>query len=198
MDNLLEEIKKVDLDLTHYEQWQMWIVGGVGIALMFLGYRIKKIAFFIAWFLLGYILTGYLMPTINSMAADIANNSFWQNLIPVLGGLLLGLMGFAIEKVCVSGICFGLTLMMAVQYFGSSVQTIAIGAVVGVVLGALAVMMMKPATIIVTSVAGAYALTLAILALIPDLNRGMWFWPMIASGGALGTIVQFLTTRHSS
>ena len=28
MDNIIEEVKKIDLDLTHYEEWQMWVVGG--------------------------------------------------------------------------------------------------------------------------------------------------------------------------
>ncbi len=196
MDNLLEEIKKVDLDLTHYEQWQMWIVGGVGLALMLMGYKIKKIAFFIAWFLLGYILTGYLVPTINSVLPDIANNAFWQNLIPILGGLLLALMGFTIEKICLAGICFGLSMMIAVQYFGTEVQVLAIGGIVGVILGGLAVTMMKPATIIATAATGAYALTLAILALLPEMNRGIWFWPMILGFALLGTIIQFVSFKH--
>ena len=49
--DIMNEIKKVDLDLSHYEQWQMWAVGGAGVLLLFLGYKIKKIAFFIVWFL---------------------------------------------------------------------------------------------------------------------------------------------------
>ena len=196
MDEILDKIKKIDLDLSHYEQWQMWIVGGVGLALMLMGYKIKKIAFFIAWFLLGYILTGYLVPTINSVLPDIANNAFWQNLIPILGGLLLALMGFTIEKICLAGICFGLSMMIAVQYFGTEVQVLAIGGIVGVILGGLAVTMMKPATIIATAAVGAYALTLAILALLPEMNRGIWFWPMILGFALLGTIIQFVSFKH--
>ena len=196
MDEILDKIKKIDLDLSHYEQWQMWIVGGVGLALMLMGYKIKKIAFFIAWFLLGYILTGYLVPTINSVLPDIANNAFWQNLIPILGGLLLALMGFTIEKICLAGICFGLSMMIAVQYFGTEVQVLAIGGIVGVILGGLAVTMMKPATIIATATVGAYALTLAILALLPEMNRGIWFWPMILGFALLGTIIQFVSFKH--
>ncbi|MBR3168819.1 hypothetical protein IKF23_00035 [Candidatus Saccharibacteria bacterium] len=196
MDEVLDKIKKIDLDLSHYEQWQMWIVGGVGLALMLMGYKIKKIAFFIAWFLLGYILTGYLVPTINSVLPDIANNAFWQNLIPILGGLLLALMGFTIEKICLAGICFGLSMMIAVQYFGTEVQVLAIGGIVGVILGGLAVTMMKPATIIATAAVGAYALTLAILALLPEMNRGIWFWPMILGFALLGTIIQFVSFKH--
>ncbi|MBO7657278.1 hypothetical protein J6S55_01360 [Candidatus Saccharibacteria bacterium] len=196
--DIMNEIKKVDLDLSHYEQWQMWAVGGAGLLLLFLGYKIKKIAFFIVWFLLGYILTGYLMPIINGAVAEIANSDLWQNLLPIAGGLLLALMGFMVEKVCIGGAVFGLALMMTAQYFGTEIQTMAIGGVVGVVLAGFAVMMLKPATIIATSVAGGYALTLAILALAPDLDKEMLFWPMILGFSALGSFVQFLTTRHDS
>lgn len=194
--DIIEEVKKIDLDLTHYEQWQMWAVGGAGLLLMFFGYKIKKIAFFIVWFLLGYIATGYLMPIINGAVAEIANNELWQSLLPIAGGLLLGLMGFMIEKVCLGGICFGLVIMMTAQYFGTEIQTMAIGAIIGTLAGGLAVMMMKPATIIATAVAGGYALTLSILALAPELNKESLFWPMIAGFSVLGAGVQFLICRH--
>jgi len=58
------------------------------------------------------------------------------------------------------------------------------------------VMLMKPATIIATAVAGGYALTLAVLALWPDLNEETLFWPMILGSAAVGAVVQFITTRH--
>lgn len=196
VNKTIEDFKNMDLNLSHYETWQMWAVGGVGLALMLLGYKLKKIAFFIVWFLLGYIGTGYLMPIINGASADIANSSFWQGLIPILGGLLLALMGFMIEKVCLGGVVFGLTLLMTAQYFGTEIQAMAIGGIVGAVLAGLAVMMIKPATIIATSVAGGYALTLAILALAPNIDAEMWFWPMICGFGALGTLVQFVSCKH--
>lgn len=194
--DIIEEAKKIDLDLTHYEQWQMWLVGGAGLLLLFLGYKIKKIAFFMIWFLLGYIATGYLMPILNDAVAEIANSQIWQSLLPIGGGLLLGLMGFMIEKICLGGICFGLVLMMTAQYFGTDLQTMAIGGIIGVLAGGVAVMMIKPATIVATSVAGGYALTLAILALAPDLDSEALFWPMIAGFSAVGSIAQFVINRH--
>lgn len=196
MNDIIEKFKHADLDLSHYEDWQMWIVGGIGLALLFVGYKIKKIAFFVIWFLLGYIATGYLMPIINSAWSDVANSEFWQSLLPILGGLLLGLMGFMIEKVCLGGICFGLTLMMTAQYFGTEIQTMVIGGIVGAVLAGVAVMMMKPATIIATSIAGGYALTLAILRLAPNIDSGLFFWPMIIGFAVLGSVIQFLSTKH--
>lgn len=199
MDQLrgaIEQLKNTKLNLTNYEDWQMWIIGGIGLALTLLGYKIKKIAFFVIWFLLGYTATGYLMPAINSAFSDIASSGLWQNLIPIFGGLLLGLMGFMIEKICLAGICFGLTMMITVQYFGSELQVLAIGAGIGVILGGMAVMMMKPATILATSIGGGYALTLAILKIFPEINGEVWFWPMIGISALAGSIIQFTSCRH--
>ena len=196
MDNILEQAKKIDLDLTHYEQWQMWLVGGAGLLLLVFGYKIKKVAFFVIWFLLGYIATGYLMPIINGAVAEIASSPIWQSALPIGGGLLLALMGFMIEKICLGGVCFGLVIMMTAQYFGTEMQTMAIGGVVGVIAGGLAVMMMKPATIIATAVAGGYALTLAILALAPELDGKTLFWPMIIGFAVVGAVIQFISTRR--
>ena len=196
MNNVVEDFKNAKLDLSHYETWQMWLIGGAGLALMLFGYKIKRVAFFIVWFLLGYIGTGYLLPIVNSNLPDIARSDFWQGLIPILGGLLLGLMGFMVEKICIAGIVFGLTIMMTAQYFGTEIQTMAIGGIIGAVLGGFATMMLKPATIVATSVAGAYALTLAILAISSGLDGQTLFWPMIIGFSALGSIVQFVACRR--
>lgn len=197
MNNVVEDFKNAKLDLTHYETWQMWLIGAIGLALMFVGYKIKRVAFFIVWFLLGYIGTGYLLPIINSNLPDIAGSDFWQGLIPILGGLLLGLMGFMVEKICIAGITFGLVIMMTAQYFGTEMQPMIIGAIIGAVLAGFATMMMKPATIVATAVAGAYALTLAILAIgSSNFNGDDLFWPMIIGFSALGSVIQFMTTRH--
>ena len=168
----------------------------VGVALLICGYRIKKVAFFIIWFLLGYSLMGYLMPIINGSFTDIAGNDLWQNLLPIAGGLLVALMGFSIEKICVGGITFGLVMMITAQYFGAEMQTLAIGAIIGVIAAGTAVMLMKPAVIIATSAAGAYAVTMALLAWIPGLNLDSYYWPLVIGIAALGSIVQFLTTKR--
>ena len=178
------------------ENTELILMALVGLALLVLGYRIKKIAFFIIWFLLGYSLMGYLMPIINDAFTDIVNNDLWQNLLPIAGGLLMALLGFSIEKICVGGIAFGLVMMITAQYFGAEMQTLAIGAVVGVVAAGAAVMLMKPAVIIATSAAGAYAITIALIAWIPGLNLDSYYWPLIIGIAALGSIIQFLTTKR--
>ncbi|MBR2841281.1 DUF4203 domain-containing protein [Candidatus Saccharibacteria bacterium] len=184
--------------IGHFQMPELFIMLGVGLAVLLFGYRLKKIAFFIIWFLLGFIGVTYLMPEIIKLSPEIASNDLYQTLIPIGGGLLLALLGFSIEKLCVGGICFVLVMLVSTQYFGAEMQTLAMSAVVGVVAAGAAVMLMKPATIIATAAAGAYAITLALLALIPNLNFGEFYWPLIIGIAAAGSIFQFLTTKRVS
>ena len=170
----------------------------LGIVVLFFGYRIKKVAFFIAWFILGFVGTSYLMPQISQAIPEVANTQIYQILIQITGGILLSLLGFSIEKLCVGGLCFALVMLVSVQYFGSEMQTIAISAIIGVVVAGVAVMMMKPAAIIATSGVGAYAVTIAFLMLITGVSYNTFYWPMLIGFTLVGSIVQFLTTKHLS
>lgn len=169
----------------------------IGVLLLFLGYRIKKVAFFIIWFLLGYSLVDTIMPYLNGWVPAIADNNLWQILLPIAGGLLLALLGFTIEKLCVGGIVFGLSIMVAVEYFGTEIPVIAVGAVVGIILGALAVTLMKPAIIIATAVAGAYTLTVALLTWFPEIKGEVFYFPMLVGFATIGGLTQFFTTKHA-
>ncbi len=176
----------------------MIIMAAVGLALIFFGYRIKKVAFFLIWFILGYNLMGFLMPTINNLVPQIAENDLYQMLLPIGGGLLLALLGFSIEKLCVGGICFALIMVITIQYFGTEMQTLAIGGIIGIIAAGAAVMLMKPATIIATSAAGAYALTIAILAFFPGISKEIFYFPMLGGISLIGTFFQFLTSKKVS
>lgn len=171
---------------------------GVGLAVLLFGYRIKKIAFFAIWFLLGFCGVTYLVPTIEQMWPEVASTDLYRALIPIAGGLLLALLGFSVEKLCVGGICFVLVMLASVQYFGTEMSTLAISAVVGVLTAGAAVMLMKPATIVATAAAGAYAITIALLLLIPDIDQGACYWPLLLGTAAVGSVFQFLTTKHVS
>lgn len=190
----IEDVEKI-VSLTELNTTEVALMGMVGILLMVAGYKIKKIAFFIVWFILGFSLAGYLTPLFVKFAPDLANSDLWQGILPIVGGLLMGLMGFTVEKICVSGIAFGLTLAITAQYFGTGMQAMLLGGVVGVIAAGAAAMLMKPATIVATSIAGAYALTLAIT---QDLNATVGYMPILLVGAAVGSIIQFLTTKHDS
>ncbi len=177
---------------------ELLVAVAISAVMILFGYRIKKIAFFIIWFLLGYSLMEFLMPTIANLSPEISTNELYRTLIPIGGGVLLALLGFSIEKLCLGGICFALTLVVTVQYFGTEMRALAIGAVVGVVLAGIAVALMKPAAIVVTSVAGAYALTIALLAMVPNLDPMTYYWPILIGASVLGSLFQFLTTKRVS
>lgn len=198
MDNIENKIGEIGkyANLNNLAIPEAVVMLGLGAAVLLFGYRIKKIAFFIIWFILGFNLMTWLMPTINNVVPEIATSELYQILLPIGGGLVLALLGFTIEKICVGGICFALVMMVTVQYFGTEVQTLAIGGVAGVIAAALAVNLMKPATIIATAVAGAYALTLAILMLNPSIDFGTFYWPMILGIAVVGAIFQFMTTKR--
>ena len=180
-----------------FEVPELLILLGLGLAVMFFGYRIKKVAFFIAWFLLGYMGTTYFMPEITKISPEVLSTQLYQILIPIAGGLLLALLGFSIEKLCVGGICFALVMIASIQYFGSSIQTIAISAVVGIIVAALAVTLMKPATIIATAGVGAYATTLALFSLFTSIDQNVFYWPMLIGFAIIGSLFQFATTKRS-
>ena len=181
------------------ETYQLILFIALGLAVLFFGYRIKKVAFFIIWFLLGFNLTVWLMPTLNQMVPQIANDAIYQNLIPIGGGVILAMLGFSIEKLCVGGICFALVMLATIQYFGTEMQTLAIGGIVGVIAAGAAVTLMKPATIIATAAVGSYALTLAIFAFFSDtLDFNTFYWPVLIGITVIGAIFQFSTTKRVS
>ena len=178
------------------EIYELLVFIAAGLAVLFFGYRIKKIAFFIIWFLLGYNLMGLLMPTLQSMWPEVMSTQLYQILTPIAGGLLLALLGFSIEKLCVGGIAFVLVMVVAARYFGTDIQTLAISAVVGVLAAGAAVTLMKPAIIIATSLAGAYVLTLAILSLAKDLPFATYYWVILIAITVVGALFQFSTTKR--
>lgn len=186
----------MNLDLSGLPTGEVLLVAVAGLAVMFFGYRIKKVAFFLIWFILGFYLTNLLLPNITNPVPDVINDGLFQSLLPIAGGLLLAMLGFSIEKLCVGGICFALIMLITIQYFGTDIQTLAIGGIAGVIAAGAAIMAMKPATIIATGVAGAYTVTMALLVLIPDANEHLMYFPTLIALSIVASLVQFLTTKR--
>lgn len=186
----------MNMDLSQFTTTELVIMIAVGIAVLLFGYKIKKVAFFIIWFIIGLNLTHYLTPWLEATVPDVMANELWRNLIPIAGGLLMALLGFSIEKVCLGGIVFALTMVITAQYFGTEMNTLIIGAVVGVVLAGAAVMLMKPAIIIATAIAGAYVVTLGILYWVTGIDREAMYFPILIGVAAVGSLFQFVTTKR--
>ena len=51
-------------------------------------------------------------------------------------------------------------------------------------------------SIIATAAAGAYTVTVALLVLVPTIDKATWYLPCIAGLTVLGSIIQFLTTKR--
>lgn len=192
----MDKIKDIASRIRGMEIYESLVMAAVGLAVLLFGYRLKKVAFFIIWFLIGYNIMLVLMPIINGAVPQIAGDSLYQTLLPIAGGIVLAMLGFSIEKLCVAGICFFLVMLIVIQYFGTDVVTLVIGAIIGAVAAASATALMKPAIIIATSVAGAWALTLALLNIFPVIDASIFFLPFIAAFAILGAIFQFATTKH--
>ncbi|MBQ6375920.1 DUF4203 domain-containing protein [Candidatus Saccharibacteria bacterium] len=186
----------MNLDFSGSNEAEFVVLAVVGLLLLFAGYRIKKIAFFLIWFFIGFTLMGYLMPELSKTVPEIAQNDLWQNLLPLAGGLLVALMGFTIEKICIGGIAFGLVMMVTAQYFGTEMQTLIIGAVVGVVAAGASVMLMKPAIIVASSLAGSYMITAGILHWVQGIDAETMYFPILIGVTAVGSVTQFLTTKR--
>lgn len=179
------------------ENYEAIIALILGLFVCLFGYKLKKIVFFIAWFIIGYTLTLKLLPLINTYIPQVADEAFWQGMIPVFGGLLLSILGFSIEKLCVSLLCFFSVIAIAFTQFGVSWEVFGIASVVGVFVGAAAVFMMKPATILVTAIAGASVATDAFLALAPAVSASTYYLPILIGAAALGSIFQFVNNKRN-
>ena len=126
------------------------------------------------------------------------DSQLYQELLPLGGGLALALIGFSIEKLCLGGACFALVMLIAVRYFGTEIQTLAVGGILGVVAAGASTALMKPATIIATAAAGGYALTLVMLASIAGIDQGAMYWPILIGLTVAGSVFQFLKTKRVS
>lgn len=187
----------IDIDLSKLNTPELIVMVIFGALLLLFGYRIKKVAFFIIWFLIGFNLMRIIMPWVNSVAGPgVAGSDLWQFLLPVAGGLLLAMLGFTIEKICVAGIVFGTTLMVTSQYFfGTDIQVLVIGAIIGIILAGVAVMLMKPAIIIVSALMGAYVITIAVLHW-ANIDAVAYYFPLLLGIAVIGATAQFLTTKR--
>ena len=166
-----------------------------GVILLLFGYRVKQVAFFVIWFLIGYTLMQNFMPTLMKWVPQMDTQLF-HILMPIAGGLLLAMMGLSIEKLCVGGLVFGLTMIITMKYFGNDVPTLCVGAIIGVILAAVAVNMMKPAIIITTALAGAYCLTVALLTWQKGIDSTIFYFPILIGLTIVGAVFQSNSTKH--
>lgn len=173
-------------DLAQYEA-AIAIIAGVFLCLF--GYRIKKIAFVLIWFAIGY----YLM---SQVAPNLTSDPVWQQILPIATGLILGILGFSIEKVCIFAVTtfsVATTIIDAFQF--NEVLPIAAAIAIGAVCGFIAIAIIKPAGIISTSLSGGKFIAKYVVAS-TSIPHEPWFLIILAVCTGVGILFQFKTCRH--
>ena len=119
---------------------------GIGVFLCLFGYRLKKIAMTVIWFVIGFFL-------VSLFVDKIIDDQIWQLILCGVGGLVLSMFGLTIEKFAIFvtvGATFALTIL---QSFGPPTDWVlpAISIAIGVTAGAFATWLMKPMLILATA-----------------------------------------------
>ena len=171
------------------QQYEPILAIAIGVFLCLFGYRIKKVAFVVIWFLIGY----YLMSLV---VGNITQDPIWQQILPLGAGLLLGVLGFSIEKFCIFAVAtFTVSTTLIDLFQMSEPIPIAFAVAAGVIVGCIAVAFIKPLGIVTTALSGAKLIakyTVSSLA----LNHEPYFLIILAACFVIGCLYQFKSNRH--
>jgi hypothetical protein len=171
------------------QQYEPILAIAIGIFLCLFGYRIKKVAFIVIWFIIGY----YLMSLV---VGNITQDPTWQQILPIGAGLVLGVLGFSIEKFCIFAVATFTVATTLIDLFQmTEIIPIALAIAAGVIVGCIAVAFIKPVGIITTALSGAKLIakyTVSSLA----LSHEPYFLIILAACFAIGCLYQFKSNRH--
>ncbi len=175
--------------MENLAQYEAAIAIIAGVFLCLFGYRIKKIAFVLIWFAIGYYL-------VSQFASQITSDPTWQQILPIASGLVLGILGFSIEKLCIFAVtAFSISTTIIDALRLSEPLHIAAAIAVGIVCGCIAVAIIKPAGIISTSISGAKFITKYLIAT-TSIPHEPYFLIILAVCAGVGILFQFKTCRH--
>ena len=175
--------------MENLAQYQSLIAIAIGLFLCFFGYRLKKVAFIVIWFIIGFYLMSLISP-------KITDDQTWQLVMQFGAGILLGMLGFSIEKLCIFAVAtfsVSTTLIEAFQLTEILPIALAIGA--GVIVGCIAVVIIKPVSIITTALSGA-KLIAKYSVLQFSLDHHPYFLIILIAAMAVGAIFQFKNCRN--
>ena len=166
----------------------------ISIVLCFFGYRLKRIAFAIVWFVIGLDLGNFLLPHVTPYMQGI--DPFFINILPFLVGLLMSLIGISVERVCIFLIGIGLTLITYFNFVDSgalelSWLTFGIAIIVGCIVGTVAISIM-----LLTSYAGGTQLASSIISLITTISNPTTSLIITIIMVVVGAFYQFRSTKH--
>ena len=160
-----------------------------GIFLCLFGYRIKKIAFVLIWFIIGF----YLMSLV---APNITPDQTIQLILCCAAGLLLSVLGFSIEKFCIFAVAtFTVSTTLIETFQFNEPLPIILCIVAGLIVGGIATALIKPFGIITTSLSGA-KLIAKYTSAGTSLTHEPWFLIILVGCCAIGILFQMKTCRH--
>ena len=159
------------------------------LVLCFFGYRLKKIAFAIIWFIVGYYVSQmYLVP-------KLGLDGVWPVILPIACGLLCSMFSMTIEKLCVFFTTMAvITFAITAHYGGGTYLWVGLG--VGAIFGAIAVAFMKPMVILVTAYGGASALAMAAVSFSWIAKTSPIYYVILIAFLAIGALYQYKDTKH--
>ena len=162
----------------------------IGAFLLFFGYRVKRIAITIIWFIVGYWL-------VSLFVEKIVADQMWQFILCVVGGLVLGMFGMTIEKFAIFA-TVGVTFCMSViENFGPATDWTlwAIAVAVGVVAGVIAVWLIKRMVILATAIEGSRLVIVNALTLL-NWAQPSYYIVIFLALAAVGALFQWNNCRH--
>lgn len=164
------------------------IILGISLVLCFFGYKVQKFVVTLAWFALGYTLAGMIG------ANFITGNTLL--IIKIVVGIILGSMGFKLEKLALAIAVAYLTYISVGPYITGFEKEVTIIIQVAVSLGAgiLATFFIKPILIGVTSIAGATLIKQYLPVIIPSLGSQVVLIIAIVIA-VFGLLTQFKTNK---
>ena len=162
----------------------------IGALLLFFGYRIKKIALTIIWFILGYYIVSLF---VDKIVAD----EIWQTILCCVGGLVISMFSMTIEKLAIFIAVAASFTLAVIQAFGPITNWIlpAIAVAIGVVAGVIATWFIKPMFIVASAIAGARLVDANGLALIGGEATNYYLLVFIVLA-VFGALFQWRNCKH--
>lgn len=183
------DISKITFDFTSFSSYEALIAIAIGIFVCLFGYKLKKVAFAIIWFVIGYYLASLAVPHITSDAN-------LQIVLPIAAGAILSVIGFSLERLCIFGIAafaVATTIIDLFQLTDTLWIALAIGA--GVVAGCIAVAFIKPLGILTTALSGAKLIAKYSVIQLSLSHNPYFFWILLVAAVA-GSLFQFKNCKH--
>lgn len=165
------------------------IILGISLVLCFFGFKVQKFVITLAWFAIGFTIAGAIG------SHFLTGNTLL--IVKIVVGVILGSMGFKLEKLALAIAVAYLTYISVGPYIKGFEEGITLIIHVAVSLGAgiLATFFIKPILIGVTAIAGATLIQEYLPVVIPSLTNQVVLIIAIVIA-VLGLLTQFKTNKR--